>query len=264
MDGQQTNFSKHGLLIGVGLILTEYISFSLFYSYVNPDLWEDKIPHKYIFYLTFLVGAIILIVILFRRKLFDEIRDNIQNFRELKLNIGRVFGIAIFGLGTYIVYCILKANLFDEYVIYQFVENNLHVSSASKPFAIVNQIVYPIVMTFIYQGFLLGGLSKLMGYKKSTILTSVFYGFWFQSIIGGTVLNLFLNHVYKESKNIFYPILLSVIINLTYTLVYLIKPEIWLLKADSPYYNDELLNGLILTAIGLPVVIPTLIKIFKK
>lgn len=264
MDKQQSHFSKYGLLIGVGLILTEYILFTLFYSYANPDLWENKIPHKYIFYITFIVGTIILIVILFRQKLIDEITDNLQNYSDLKLNIGRMFGIAIFGLGTYIIYSLLKAKLFDEFVVNQFVDNNLYVNSASKPFAIVNQIAYPIVLTFIYQGFLLSGLSKLIGYEKSTILTSVFYGYWFQSIIGGTVLNLFMNHVFKESKNIFYPILLSVIINLTYTVGYIIKPEIWLLKADSPIYTDELIKGLILTAIGLPVVIPTITKIFKK
>lgn len=263
MDKQQTNFSKYGLLIGVGLILTEYILFSLFYSYANPNLWGNKIPHKYIFYIIFLVGTIILTVILFRQKLIDEITDNLQNYGDFKINIGRAFGVAIFGLGTYIIYYVIKANLFDEFVINQFTDNNLYVSSALNPFAIVNQIVYPIVSTFIYQGFLFSGFSKLIGYEKSTIITSVFYGFWFQSIIGGTVLNLFMNHVFKESKNIFYPILLSVIINLTYTVGYIIKPEIWLLKTDSPIYNDELIKGLMLTAIGLPVVIPTLTKIFK-
>jgi hypothetical protein len=194
----------------------------------------------------------------------SPIKHNFQNYGDFKINIGKVFGVAIFGLGTYIICCVLKAKLFDEFVINPFVDNNLYVNSASKPFAIVNQIAYPIVLTFIYQGFLLSGLSKLIGYEKSTILTSVFYGYWFQSIIGGTALNLFMNHIFKESKNIFYPILLSVIINLTYTIGYTIKPEIWLLKADSPIYNDELIKGLILTAIGLPIVIPTLTKIFKK
>jgi hypothetical protein len=264
MDRQQTNFSKYGLIIGALLILTEYVLYYLFFSYANPDLWENKIPHKYYFYITFLIGTIILIVILFRQKLKEEITNNYENFSEFKINIGRVFGFAIFGLGTYIVYYILKARIFDEFVIFQFVDNNLYVNSASESFAVINQIAYPIILTFIYQGFLLSGLSKLIGYQKSTILTSVFYGYWSQSIIGGTALNLFMNHVFKESKNIFYPILLSIILNLTYTLGYIIKPEIWLLKADSPIYNDELIKGLILTVIGLPIVIPTMIKIFKK
>src|SRR5690606_28996243 len=148
-----------------------------------------------IFYITFLVGTIILIVILFRQKLTDEITENFKNYGDFKINIGRLFGIAIFGLGTYIIFYVLKAKLFDEFVINQFVDNNLYVSSASKPFAIINQIAYPIGLTFICQGFLLGGLTKYLGYEKSTILTSLFYGYWYQNIIGGTVLNLFMNHV---------------------------------------------------------------------
>ena len=264
MDRQQTNYSKYGLLIGVLLVLTEYYSYSLFFSYANPDLWENKIPYKYYFYVTFLLGTIVLIVILFRQKLKDEITNNAENFGDFKNNIGRLFGIAIFGLGTYIIYYVLKARIFSEFAIFQFVDNNLFVRSASKPFAIITQIAYPIVLTFIYQGFLLCGLSKRIGYRKSTILISVFYGYWSQNIIGGTVLNLFMNHVFQGSKNIFYPILLSIILNLTYTVGYIIKPEIWLLKADSPSYNDELIKGLILTVIGLPIVVPTLTNIFKK
>lgn len=263
MDKEQTAFSRHGLLIGVGLILTEYFLFSLFYSHSNPDLWESRIPHKFIFYITFLIGTIILIIVLCRQKLTDEITDNFHDYKDFKLNIGRLFGVSIFGLGTFIVYYVLKGTLFDEFVIYQFVDNNLYVNSASKPFAIINQIAYPIVLTFIYQGFLLSGLSKLIGYEKSTILTSIFYGYWSESIIGGTVLNLFMNHVFKQSNNIFYPILLSIIINLTYTVGYIIKPEIWLLKAASPSYIDELIKGIILTVIGLPIVIPTLTNIFS-
>lgn len=264
MDRQQTNFSKYGLLIGAFLILAEYVLYYFFYSYANPDLWESKVPHKYYFYITFLIGTIILLITFFRQNLKEEITDNSENFSEFKINIGRVFGFAVFGLGAYIVYYILKARIFDEFVIFQFVDNNLYVNSALNPFAIVNQIAYPIIMTFIYQGFLLSGLSKLIGYQKSTILTSVFFGYWSQNIIGGTAFNLLMNYVFKESKNIFYPISLSIILNLIYTFGYVVKPEIWLLKADSPSYNDELIKGLILTVIGLPIVIPTLIKVFKK
>lgn len=264
MEGQQSNFSKYGLFIGAFLVLTEFLLHDLFFSYANPELWENRIPHKYYFYITFLIGTIILVVILFRQELKDEIMDNSLNFGEFKVNVGRLFGVAIFGLGTYIVYYILKAKVFDDFVIFQFIDDNLYVNSASKPFAIINQIAYPIILSFVYQGFLLSGLSKMIGYKKSTILTSAFYGFWSQNIIGGTVLNLFMNHIFKESKNIFYPIVLSIILNLTYTIGYIIKPEIWLLKADSPGYNDELIKGVLLTVIGLPIVIPVMMKIFRK
>ncbi len=264
MFAPKTNFSKHGLLMGVLLVLTEYILFSLFFSYANPDLWDNQIPHKFYFYITFLLGTLVLVSILLKPTLKNELAENAENFRDFKITVGKLFAFASFGLGTYILYHLLIANIFDDVLIFQFEENNLHVSSASKPFAILNQLLYPVVLAFIYQGFLLNGLSALIGYRKSTLVTSLFYGYWSQNLIGGAVFNLFLNHVFKESKNIFYPILLSIILSVSFTLIYSMKPEIWMLKALASDYNDEFVKGILLSVLALPIVIPTVLKIFKK
>ena len=140
----------------------------------------------------------------------------------------------------------------------------MYVSSAANPFSIINYIFYPIVISFVYQGFLLNGLSKQIGYEKATIITSLFYGYWTQNLIGAAAVNLFLNHTYKESKNIIIPIILSIAGNMLFLVGYLVKPEIWYLKADAPDYNSELFKGFLLSMVGLPVVVPTLIKAFKR
>jgi membrane protease YdiL (CAAX protease family) len=264
MNEHLTKFSRNGLLIGAILIATEYLLFHLFYANADPDLWDERVPHKYIFYIEFVLVVMIFALVQLRQGLKEEISNNAKSFSDINLNIGRMFGFTIFAAGTYIVYHVLKARLLNEQVIFEFVDNNLYVRSQANPFAIINLVVYPIIQVFSYQGFLLNGLTSHFGYRTSTILTSLFYGYWFDDPIGGTAANLFFNAVYFESKNIFYPIVLAILINLVYAVAYLIAPEFWLLKAQAGEYNDELMKGLIFAIVGMPVVIPFLVKLLKR
>ena len=136
-----------------------------------------------------------------------------------------------------------------------FIDNNLYVYSASSWLNAINHILYSILVTFIFQGFLLNGLTKEIGFKKSNVVTSLFYGFSFGDILGGTIYNLFLNQIYWKTKNIFYPGLVTVIMSIVFIMAYLIKEEIWLLKADFPDYNGEIIKGLLITIVVTPIAI---------
>ena len=263
MKDQTSQFSKNGLLLGALLIAIEYFLFMFFYAKADPELWNYGVPHKYIFYITFVPGTIVLIIVLLRQELKAEVIDRAKNVPDFKMNVGRVFGFAIFGLGSYIVYYVLKGQIFKELAIYKFVESNMDVNSAADPFAFVNAVFYSILSTFVYQGFLLNGVSKHIGYQKATMLTSLFYGYWYQDIIGATAFNLFMNHIFYETTNIAYPAVLSILISVAFLLGYLIKPDIWFLKADYPDYNEELFKGFLLSIGALPVVAPVLREVFK-
>jgi membrane protease YdiL (CAAX protease family) len=260
----ETNFSKRGIVIGVSLIIVEYILYRLLFSHYQGPEEHGGVPLKYDFYITFFLATVIMLAMVFRKDLKEEIIINSKQFNDFPRNIGYTLGLSIFSLGTFIVYGVVKARIFYELTIFPFIDNNLYVKTASSPFVLINQIAYPIVQTIIYQGFLLNGFTKQMGYHKATILTSLFCGYWFQNIIGGTIFNLFLNHVFKESKNIVYPMILSVAVNLLFSAGYMINPEMWYLNADMPHYNKELIMGLALTVIGIPIVIPVMQRIFSN
>ena len=119
-------------------------------------------------------------------------------------------------------------------------------------------------MTFIFQGFLLNGLTKEIGFNKSNVVTSLFYGFWFGDILGGTIYNLFLNQIYWKTKNIFYPGLVTAIMSIVFIMVYLIKDEIWLLKADFPEYNNEIIKGLLITIAMTPIALKVVRQAIKS
>ncbi|MBL7860548.1 MAG: CPBP family intramembrane metalloprotease [Cyclobacteriaceae bacterium] len=182
-----------------------------------------------------------------------ELADNLNKFDDFKSNILLGLGLSIFSTGTFILINILKAKLFNSTVVSSFIDHNLYVSSASNWVNVINHVLYPILVTFIFQGFILNGLTKQIGFKKSSIVTSLFYGFWFGDILGGTIFSLFLNQIYWKTKNIFYPGLVTAIMNLGFILAYLIKNEIWLLKADSPDYNSEIVKGLLITIAMTPI-----------
>ena len=245
-------FSKRGIVIGGALLVIEYITYSLFYSYANPDLWENVIPHKYILGITLFLGGVIAFIVASQDDNHKELA-NIKNFSAFNSTILTALGLSIFGTGTFILYNILKAKIFNSFVIGSFIDNNLYVHAASSWVNLLNQILYPILATFIFQGFLLNGLAREMGFKKSNIVTSIFYGYWFGDIIGGTIYNLFLNQVYYKTKNIFYPGLITAAMNLIANVAYLINDEMWLLKPHSPDYNDEIIKGILLTIVMIPI-----------
>jgi ABC-type thiamin/hydroxymethylpyrimidine transport system permease subunit len=64
-----------------------------------------------------------------------------------------------------------------------------------------------------------------------------------------------LNQIYWKTKNIFYPGLVTVIMSIVFIMAYLIKEEIWLLKADFPDYNGEIIKGLLITIVVTPIAI---------
>lgn len=246
-------FSKRGLLIGACLLTAEYLAYSLFYSYANPDIWENAIPHKYILYITVIIGTVVAFVIVNKDENQNELAGNIKCFDDFKSNILLGLGLSIFSTGTFILVNIIKTKLFNSTVVSSFIDHNLYVSSASNWLNIINHVLYPILVTFIFQGFILNGLTKEIGFKKSTVVTSLFYGFWFGDILGGTTYSLFLNQIYWKTKNIFYPGLVTVIMNLGFILAYSIRNEIWLLKAVSPDYNSEIIKGLLITIAMTPI-----------
>lgn len=251
--GYSTTFSKRGILIGCGFLTAEYIVYSLFYSYANPEIWENTIPHKYIFYITLLMLVAVALFVVNCEGSQDELAFNANKFDDLRSDILLAVGLSIFSIGTFILSGIAKTKLFNGSVVSSFIDHNLYVSSASNWLNVINQFLYPVLVTFIFQGYILNGLTKEIGFKKSSVAVSLFYGFWFGDILGGTIYCLFLNQVYWKTKNIFYPALLMVIVNLVFILVYMIKSEIWLLKAGFPDYNSEIAKGLFITAAMSPV-----------
>jgi|GEM_PF-5138338 len=260
----RTNFAKWGIWLGVILIALEYFLSLFLFSYANPDAMGYGYPHKFLFYTFFLTASAILGIVLFRPALRDEIAEHAGRFDNFYENIVWMIGLSAFWHGTDIIYHIVKGNVMDEVVITWFVDNNLLVESASEPFSILNIFVYPAVIGFIYQGFLLAGVSKEAGFLKASIITSLFYGYLTGNMVGGAMMNIFLNEVYRESKNIFYPIVLSVIIDLIFTAAFIISPEAWVLKANHPDYNDELVKGIVMTIIGMPIVISLIKRIFQR
>ncbi|MFZ6012488.1 MAG: hypothetical protein ACOYXT_19250 [Bacteroidota bacterium] len=193
-----------------------------------------------------------------------ELTDNFNNFNDFKLNILVALGLSIFSIGTFILYNIVKAKLFHSTVIGSFVDNNLYVFSATNWLNVINHILYPIFVTFIFQGFFLNGVTKEIGFKKANMVTSLFYGFWFGDILGGTIYNILLNQIYWKTKNIFYPGLVTAITNVVFILAYIIKDEIWLLKADAPDYNSEIVKGLLIAVAMAPVAIKVVRQAIKS
>jgi hypothetical protein len=257
-------FSKRGILIGVCLLTAEYIAYTLFYLYANPDLWENQMPHKYILYITLTMGTVVAFIVVNKEDMQKELADSINNFSDFTTNILLGLGLSVFCTGTFILHYIIKARLFNSAVISAFIDNNLYVYSASSWLNAINHILYSILVTFIFQGFLLNGLTKEIGFKKSNVVTSLFYGFWFGDILGGTIYNLFLNQIYWKTKNIFYPGLVTVIMSIVFIMAYLIKEEIWLLKADFPDYNGEIIKGLLITIVVAPIAIKVVGQAIKS
>ncbi len=264
MTEYSPTFSKQGTLIAACLLTAEYVLHTLFYSYANPDLWENTIPHKYILYITLLLAGVVAIVVVKRNEEQSEVAYNARNFADFRMNLLLTLGLAIFCVGTFILYNILKARLFNSTIIGPFVDNNLYVASASNGLNIINHIFYPVLMTFIFQGFLLNGITQEVGFRKANIITSLFYGFWFGDILGATIYNLFMNHVYEKSKNIFYPAALSVITNIVFVGAYILKDEIWFLKASAPEYYTEIVKGLITMIIMSPIAAKVVREAFSK
>jgi hypothetical protein len=248
----------------VPALAAEYILFSLFYSYANPDVWVDKIPHRYILYITLLLVTAVAFVVVNREEKEKELVPNLKNFSGLKTDILVALGLSVFCTGTFILYHVIQAKLHNSPVISSFVDNNLYVLSASNWVNVINHILYPLFVTFVFQGFLLNGLTKQIGFRNSNVATSLFYGFWFGDIFGGTVFNLFQNLMYWKTKNIFYPGLMSVATSLVFILAYLIREEMWFLKADSPAYNGEIIKGVLIAVAMAPIAVKVVRQALKN
>ncbi|HEY0656589.1 MAG TPA: CPBP family intramembrane glutamic endopeptidase [Chryseosolibacter sp.] len=253
VSANTSSFSKRGLLIGFGLLAAEYIIYHLFYAYVNPELWYDEIPHKYILYITLLLLSMVAFFVTSKDDNQEQVRRNISNFSGLQTNLLLVFGLSVFCIGTFILHNIAKAGIMNHTVIGPFVDHNLYVRSAANWMNVANQVLYPVLVIFIFQGFLLNGLAKEIGFKKASIATALFYGFWYDDILGGTIFNLFLNEVYWKSQNLFYPIVLCALANLAFLVAYIINNEIWLLRADQPEYYKETVKGVLITIAMAPL-----------
>jgi len=126
-----------------------------------------------------------------------------------------------------------------------------------------NHILYPFIVSFIFQGFLLNGISNVIGFRKANLVNSIFYGFWFGNLIGRAVYCLLLNQLYWKSKNIFYPTVIIIFSNVIITLFYLSKQEIWLLTADAPDYYNSLPRGLLISIATIPFSLTVLRRVIK-
>lgn len=243
---------KKGLIFGITLLLIEYLLHALFYSYGNPELWDNEIPHKYIAYINLILFLIVLGVFVFGKR-----NEGVSSYEKLSTKyLGTIalgMGLCFFSYGTFIVESIIKANVFNEMSSAAFVDHNLRVRSALNLWNLLNLISYSIITSAVYQVFLLNGVAYYTGISKANIVVSLFYGFWFGDIIGGAVYCLFLNSVYCSSKNILIPILLSVIYGLVFSMAYFIKPDIWMLEAVKPDYNGEIIKGILLVLAFAPL-----------
>lgn len=256
-------FSKHGALIGAVLLIIEYVLATLFYSYANPELWNNKIPYKYELYLTLIIGSWIAFIVARRSEAQNELVENYKNFNGLKTNLFLTFGLIFFSYGTFIIQNVTLATLFNSEIIYPFVNFNLYVFGSSSLLNSFNYILYPFIVSFIFQGFLLNGISKMIGFHKANLATSIFYGFWFGNLIGGAVYCLLLNQLYWKSKNIFYPTVITIFSNVVVALFYLGKQEIWLLSAHAPDYHKSLPRGLLISIASIPFALTVLRRIIK-
>ena len=107
MDETTTKFSRNGLLTGGLLILTEFILLSLFYAKADPVLFDGTVPHKFIFYIEFVLVVIIFSIVRTSEGLYEEVAVNAKSLSDFNLNIGRMFGFGIFASGCYILYYLL-------------------------------------------------------------------------------------------------------------------------------------------------------------
>src|SRR5688572_22849771 len=102
-----SHFSKNGIGTGSSLLVVQYVLFTLFYAYSNPELWTDEIPHKYILYMNLLIGCGIAFAVSINKKLQKEIGSHQSNFPEFKMMLAWSVAFSVFTYGTYLIYNIL-------------------------------------------------------------------------------------------------------------------------------------------------------------
>src|SRR5688572_23194689 len=171
-----TEFSKYGTLVAFLLVTAEWFFHWSFYSFANPDLWEDGPPYRIFFYLNFLVAGIICLIVLIRPALKNEISDNAGKFDGYKKDFFSTLALTVFGFGAFILFSIARSTIIGDLEILPFVYSNELVLSSAKPFSFIDQLLYPAIAIFIFQGFLLNGLTRLSGYKIATVLTALAFG----------------------------------------------------------------------------------------
>lgn len=210
-----------------------------------------------------IVGSWIAFIVVRRSEAQNELVENYKNLNGLKANLFLAFGLIFFSYGTFIIQNLTIAALFNSETIYPFVNFNLYVFGSSSRLNSFNHILYPFIVSFIFQGFLLNGISNVIGFRKANLVNSIFYGFWFGNLIGGAVYCLLLNQLYWKSKNIFYPTVIIIFSNVIITLFYLSKQEIWLLTADAPDYYNSLPRGLLISIATIPFSLTVLRRVIK-
>lgn len=253
-----SNFANNGLLVGAIFIASEYIIYTLAF-------WKLDMPYpKLSLYITFLF-CIAMSIILYQRKGFVEMLFSHKiSTLTLPKDILWCFLLYLTSMGSFILLNLIKANIYNQPEIIEFINHNEYVIEALNPYSLLNCFLYPVFMVFVYQGFLLNGLSKYMGFAKANWIVALFYGYWFGDIIGFTIICLFLNLIYIQSKNILYPILVLIIVNVIFSGLYTITKDNWILKASEMNYNEELLTGIVFTVLLIIASIPVVLKAINK
>jgi hypothetical protein len=258
-----TTFARRGIVIALSLILLNYVFVALCYSYINPELLGNGIPHKFLLYIFLLTGIATAFLVVRQPLLEKEIADNITAFPDFPIYAGWAIAIQAFSIGTFILYNVAIGVINDHAVVYPFVNHNQYVADASNPFNIASTIILSILYVFIFQGFLFNGVSKITGILEANICTSLFIGFYFNDMIGEALFNFFLNYLFLRTRNIFYPALVSAGVSAVMLLLYYLKPDWWVIEADRPFYRSEAIKGLIIIAMVVPLIITLMKKMLR-